>query len=75
MTVSDLVNKLIQLPLDLDVQVMIDESSDLADVASVEFVGGQPFNDDDLFVVIEVSHTKSAGSDLTKASSSLKFSN
>ncbi len=68
MTVSDLVNKLIQLPLDLDVHVMIDESSDLAEVASVEFVGGQPFNDDDLFVVIEVSHAKGAGSNLMEAS-------
>ena len=60
MTVSDLVNKLIQLPLDLDVHVMIDESCDLADVASVEFVGGQPFNDDDLFVVIEDGATPKA---------------
>jgi hypothetical protein len=74
MTVSDLINNLIQLPQDLDVHVMVDDSSDLANVGSVQFIGGQTFNDEDPFVVIELSHTKGAGSDPIEASL-LKFAN
>ena len=50
MTVSELVTELLQLPQDLDVHVLVDESSDLANLASVQFVGSQPFDDGDQFL-------------------------
>jgi hypothetical protein len=58
MTVSDLIEKLRQVPPNLEVHVMADLQGDLADIASVDLIT-QQFADEP-FVVIDLLHENPA---------------